>query len=130
MEEAQTISLDEYLQTIPPLPTYAETLPGPTSTTPPNVRHPQMTMHWETFDQEVLQFIETQIIPIIERVSHPVFELLNVEIRDEVPMLQAFCSQNLFQVVVIHRDCTVITSEHGNSVGHTDSHIEIGRAHV
>jgi hypothetical protein len=112
------------LRTIPPPPTYAETLPGPTSNIPPNVRQPQLTLHWDAFEQEVLDFIHDKIIPITERVLPPVFELLNVQIRDEVPMLQAFCSQNLFQVVAIHRDCTLITSEHGNTVGYTDSHIE------
>ena len=48
----QRITLHEYLQTIPPLPKYANTLPGPTSTIPPGVRHPQLTLHWGTFEQE------------------------------------------------------------------------------
>ncbi len=46
----QRITLQEYLQTIPPLPNYSDTLPDPTSEIPPFVRHPQITLHWESFE--------------------------------------------------------------------------------
>ncbi|KAI8899605.1 hypothetical protein BC833DRAFT_638956 [Globomyces pollinis-pini] len=120
----QRITLHQYLQTIPPLPIYSHTLPDPTSTIPPNVRHPQMILHWEFFEQEVLQYVRMEIEPITETVLPPVFEMLNTEIRTEVPMLQAFISQNYFQPVAIHFGATVVTSDYGNSVGSTDSHFE------
>ena len=120
----QRITLHQYLQTIPPLPTYSNTLPGPTSNIPPNVRHPQLTLHWESFELEVINFIQTEIVTKKELVSPPVFEMLDTEIRTEVPMLQAFISQNYLRPVAIHFGATVVTSEYGNSVGSTDSHIE------
>ena len=112
------------MQTIPPLPTYSNTLPRPTSTIPPNVRHPQLTLHWETFEKEVIDFVRSEIEPIMETFLPPVFEMLDEVIKNEVPMLQAFISRNYSRPVVIHFGATVVTSEYGNSVGSTDSHIE------
>ncbi|KAL5036660.1 hypothetical protein RTP6_004202 [Batrachochytrium dendrobatidis] len=120
----QRITLQEYLQTIPPLPTYSNTLPGPTSTKPPGVRHPQWTLHWETFGQEVMDFVCTEIEPVTETVLPPVFEMLDTEIRTEVPALQMFISQNYLRPVAIHFGATVVTTEFGNYVGSTDSHFE------
>jgi hypothetical protein len=54
-QDTQRITLHQYLQTIPPLPTDSHTLPGPTSNITPDARHPQMILHWEYLEQEVLQ---------------------------------------------------------------------------
>jgi hypothetical protein len=116
--------MDEYLKTIPPLPRYGSTLPLPTSTIPPRVRYPQSIIHWPSFGDEVLSFVQSDIVPITGRVERPVFELLEARIRSEVPTLQMFISQNLFQVVATHRGCDVMTTEYGQSAGATDSHIE------
>jgi predicted Ser/Thr protein kinase len=118
------ITLHQYLQTIPPLPTYSHTLPGPTSNIPPNVRHPQLILHWEFFEQEVLQYVRMEIEPITETVLPPVFEMLDEVIENEVPALQMFISRNYLRPVAIHFGATVVTSEYGNSVGSTDSHFE------
>ena len=120
----QRITLHQYLQTIPPLPTYSHNLPGPTSTIPPNVRHPQLILYWESFQQEVLQYVRTEIESVTELVLPPVFEMLDEVIKNEVPALQMFISRNYLRPVAIHFGATVVTSEYGNSVGSTDSHIE------
>jgi hypothetical protein len=120
----QRMTLHQYLLTIPPLPTYSNTLPGPTSNIPPNVRHPQLNLHWESFEQEVLQYVRMEIEPIPETVLPPVFEMLDTQIRTEVPALQMFISQNYLRPVAIQFGATVVTSEYGNSVGSTDSHFE------
>ena len=112
------------MQTIPPLPTYSHTLPYPSSTITTYSRHPQLTIHWESFEQEVLQYVRMEIEPITETVLPPVFEMLDTEIRTEVPALQMFISQNYLRPVAIHFGATVVTSEYGNSVGSTDSHFE------
>jgi hypothetical protein len=78
----------------PPLPTDSHTLPGPTSNITPNVRHPQMILHWEYFEQEVLQYVRLEIETIKETVLPPVFEMLNEVIETEVPALQMFISPN------------------------------------
>ena len=120
----QRITLHQYLQRIPPLPKYSTKLPGPTSNIPPDVRHPQLILHWESFEQEVLQYIRMEIEPVAKTVLPPVFEMLNTEVRTEVPALQMFISQNYLEPVAIQFDATVITSEYGNSVCSTDSHFE------
>ena len=120
----QRITLHQYLQTIPPLPTYANILPRPSSTRPPNVRHPEIILHWESFQQEVLQYVRTEIESVTELVLPPVFEMLDEVIKNEVPALQMFISRNYLRPVAIHFGATVVTSEYGNSVGSTDSHIE------
>ena len=124
--EEQRITFHEYVQIIPPLPKYSSTLPGPKTNTPPFVRHPQLTFHWETFKDDVMEFIRKDIVPRTNRVQRPVFELRDVEIRSEVPMLQAFISQNLLNVVATLFDCTIITCEYGDTVGATDSYIKRG----
>jgi predicted Ser/Thr protein kinase len=120
----QRITLHQYLQTIPPLPNYSHSLPGPTSNIPPNVRHPQMILNWDSFELEVLEYVRTVIEPVTETVLPPVFEMLDEVIENEVPMLQAFISRNYLRPVAIQFGATVVTSEYGNSVGSTDSHIE------
>ncbi|KAJ1500795.1 Serine/threonine-protein kinase pkn5 [Coelomomyces lativittatus] len=120
----QRITLQEYLKTIPPLPIYSNTLPGPTSTIPPVVRHPQWTLHWETFEQEVMGFVRSEIEPNAQTVSLPAFEMLDEVIQNEVPALQMFISRNYLRPVATHFGGTVVTSEYGNSVGNTDSHVE------
>ena len=112
------------MQTIPHLPTYANILPRPSSTRPPNVRHPEIILHWESFQQEVLQYVRTEIESVTELVLPPVFEMLDEVIKNEVPALQMFISRNYLRPVAIHFGATVVTSEYGNSVGSTDRHIE------
>lgn len=111
------------MQTIPPLPNYYHTLPGPTSKVPPKVCHPQMILHWESFEHEVLEYVRTVIEPITETVLPPVFELLATPIRTEVPALQMFISQNYLAPVAMHFGCTVMTSAYGK-VGSIDSRFE------
>jgi hypothetical protein len=82
------------LQTIPPLPIYSQNLPRPTSHIPKNVRHPQMILHWESFEQEVMQYVRMVIEAITETVLPPVFEMQNEVIETEVPALQMFISRN------------------------------------
>ncbi|KAI8901122.1 hypothetical protein BC833DRAFT_522587 [Globomyces pollinis-pini] len=120
----QRITLHEYLQTIPPLPKYSNVLPGPSSTIPPNLCYPQIILHWVSFENEVLAFVRTVIQPVRETVLPPVFELLDAEVRTEVPALQMFISQNYLRTVAIHFGAIVVSSEYGNSLGCTDSHIE------
>ena len=118
------ISLHEYLQTIPPLPIYSAKLPCPTSNIPPRVRHPQSILHWDSFEQEVMHFVQTEIEPRTDLVLPCKFEMKKVVIRTEVPMLQAIISQNYLSPVALHFGVTVETSERGNSMSHSDSHIE------
>ena len=112
------------MKIIPPLPNYSSGLPGPSSTIPPNVRHPQLTLHWSGFEQETLHFIDTEIVSSTERMVGPVFELIDEPINNEAPALQMFCSRNLFRIVAVQMGCTVFTTERGNSIGATDGYIE------
>jgi hypothetical protein len=122
--QEQRITLHQYFQTIPPLPNYSHTLPGPTSAVPPNIRHPRLILHWDSFEQDVLQYVRMEIKTITETVLPPVLEMLDTEIRTEVPALQMFISQNYLRPVAFHFGATVVTSEYGNSIGSIDSHFQ------
>lgn len=124
MIQEQRITLHQYFQTIPPLPNYSHTLPGPTSAVPPNIRHPRLILHWDSFEQDVLQYVRMEIKTITETVLPPVLEMLDTEIRTEVPALQMFISQNYLRPVAFHFGATVVTSEYGNSIGSIDSHFQ------
>ena len=86
------------MQTIPPLPTYSDNLPTNSSTIPRNVRHPQLTMHWESFQRDTLNYIQTEVTELTIRVNMPEFPF-EMTITSEVPELQMGVAPNLFNVV-------------------------------
>ncbi len=53
-----------------------------------------MILHWESFEQEVMQYVRMVIEAITETVLPPVFEMQNEVIETEVPALQMFISRN------------------------------------
>jgi hypothetical protein len=118
----QRITLHQYLQTIPPLPTYSNTLPGPSSTIPRNIRHPQLTIHWESFQRDTLNYIQTEISHLTNLMNIPVFPF-QLKINDEVPALQMCVAQNLLDVVARHMGRTVWATERGETVGNPDGYI-------
>lgn len=119
----QRITLHQYLQSIPPLPNYYRNLPGPTSNIPPKVRHPQMVLHWESFEQEVLDYIQTDVLPDIKIIETPKYQMIGTAISNEVPSLQIFCCLNLFEIATRQMGSTVLATERGKTVGNPDGYI-------
>jgi predicted Ser/Thr protein kinase len=117
----QRVTLHQYLQTIPPYPDYSDTLPGPSSTTPKNVRHPQLTVYWENFQRDTLRYIETAISHLPNDRDMPVFPF-GLRIGNEVPALQICVALNLFDVVAKQLGLTIVASER-QIVGNPDGFI-------
>lgn len=63
-------------------------------------------MHWESFEQEVLQFIQADIFPQTDRIAAPIFNTL-LTIGQEVPELNPYCRLNLFETVAMHSHVSV-----------------------
>ena len=107
---------------IPPLPTYSHTLPVPSSTIPRNIRHSKMTIHWESFQRDTLNYTQTGISQMTNLVNMPVFPF-QLTINDEVPALQMCVAQNLFDVVARHMGRTVWATERGKTIGNPDGYM-------
>jgi predicted Ser/Thr protein kinase len=118
------VTMHEYLQSIPPLPKYSSTLPGPSSTLPRNVRHPQLTLHWESFQRDTLNYIETDILHLTNLTNRAVFPFPLI-VNNELPTLQICIAQNLFDVVAKHMGCTILATTTGETVGNPDGYIVV-----
>jgi predicted Ser/Thr protein kinase len=70
-----------------------------------------------------LNFVQNEILPNAARITAPKFELLGMEVEEEVPTLQMFIAQNLLNVVAGCVECIVRPTERGSSVGNPDGYI-------
>ena len=89
-----TITMDEYMKTAPPVATYHSRLPAPSITDVTNTTAPDHILQWMDFEDNVRRWVDkTSAIHADQKLARPAFA--EMMISQETPELQSFVKLSL-----------------------------------
>lgn len=101
-----TITVDEYMLLSLPASVYNFALPN-ASISMPNAKVPRHVIKWSSFEQEVLDWVDTNHEVNSRRLNRPVF--VPILIASEVPTLQPFIKLNLLNIAAVSSESVRFT---------------------